>query len=235
MNRFLAVALCSLVATLLLPPIAGALTVRKTSTVGETFEGASCGSSDLATLTLPAGARRPSVLSPEVGEVLASSEDDVTPVAEITQNPLHRVNSRWVAFFVATGSDDVCQQPANYPDGWITVDIDLSVTYVTRERVYVATTPGAPLRRRPATLQLRGGDTLRGLRWSSWDGRVARARGVARIDTSDGRASYPVAVRLTRPTLCGDRYQYFGLRYTYLGTVPQGRNRSPTATFESAC
>ena len=235
MKRFWCLTSVVIALALLGASAANAATFSSTATVSRDFVGEQCGSGAFAALTLPRGALRPRFVAPAVGETLVSSEDDVTPVATLTSRALRRLDSRWVAFFLATGSDDVCDQPANYPDGWTTVDVDLSVRYDHRERIYVRGRPGTAARRRPRRIRYGAGSLLTGLRWNSWDGRVVRGRGRARADSGRGRAFYPVAVRLSRPTKCGSRYLYLSLRYRFTGRVPPGLGRTQRVRFDFLC
>jgi hypothetical protein len=209
---------------------ANALTATRSLVATHSFAGQGCGSAALATLTLPAGASNPRIIVPEVGQDLPSDTGDGSPVARITNTNLTRPDERWVATFTATGSDEVCARPANFPEGWATDDVDLVVQYTRRARVYVSGFTAGLAQRRPRRLIRSNRDLVR-LRWSSWDGTVARGAGFLHI----GSTFYPVAVSLSRPTLCGDRYRYLTLRYRYTGRVPRGRNRTNIASFDRFC
>ena len=190
------------------------------------FTGSACGSTDGALVTLPRGARSPRIVAPQVGDVLASDDDDVTPVAQITAASIGPLGSTLAAGFQATGTDDVCSNPQNYTvDGWATVDVDLAVRFVQNVRTYVKGFAGQA-RRRPARLNV-GVGTLTSLSWRSWDGRVARGRGL-------GPGGLPVVVRLTRPRDCG-RWRYLTVRYRYTGAVPEDARRRRRVLLDSTC
>jgi hypothetical protein len=165
-------------------------------------------------------------VSPQLGDVLASDDDDVTPVANITAALVDRLGGTLVAGFQATGSDDVCANPANYAeDGWATVDTDLVVRYTQNVLTYVRGFAGRA-RRRPGRLDV-GLVTLRSLSWRSWDGRVARGSGL-------GADGLPVSVRLSRPRDCG-RWRYLTVRYRYTGAVPDGGKRRRRVRLDATC
>ena len=224
MFRYVPVA--AVLALLILAAPANALTVRPTKIVEYSFSGGTCGSTDGALVTLPRGARSPSIVGPQLGDVLASDDDDVTPVAEITAASVGRLGSTLVAGFQATGTDDVCSNPQNYAeDGWATVDVDLVVRFVQDVATYVKGFSGRA-RRRPARLNV-GIGTLTSLSWRTWDGRVARGGGL-------GPGGLPVTVRLSRPRDCG-LWRYLTVRFRYTGAVPEGARRKRKIRLDSTC
>ena len=213
--------------TLILAPPAHALTVSPTKEVEHSFTGSACGSTDGALVVLPRGARSPRIVSPQLGDVLAADDDDVTPVATITAASVGQLGSTLVAGFQATGTDDVCSNPLNYTeDGWATVDVDLVVRFVQDVKTYVRGFSSPRARRRPARLNV-GIGTLTSLSWRSWDGRVARGGGL-------GPGGLPITVRLSRPRDCG-RWRYLTVRYRYTGRVPDDARRSRTVRLDSTC
>jgi hypothetical protein len=230
MRRLCLLLLGSAAAVLVGASAANALTATRSLTVAHTFAGQGCGSASSAALTLPARATNPTIISPEVGDALLSDTGDGRPVARISNENFTRSSGRWVANFTAVGSDEVCARPENFPEGWATEDADLVVHYNRRELVYVSGFASGLEQRRPGRLILSSRD-LTGLRWRSWDGRVARGVGFVRV----GSTFYPLAVRLSRPRLCGSRYRYLTLRYRFTRRVPRGRNRSNLATFDRFC
>ena len=215
-----------LLAMLVLAAPASALTVRPTKTVWHSFAGASCGSTDGALVTLPRGARSPRILRPQLGDVLASDDDEVTPVAQVTAASTGRLDTTLVAGFQATGSDDVCTNPVYYAeDGWATVDVDLVVRFVRNVAVYVRGFSGWA-RRRPGRLDV-GAVTLTNLSWRTWNGRVARGAGL-------GSGGLPVALRLSRPRNCG-RWHYLTVRYRYTRGAPAGVRRVRRVQLDTTC
>ena len=220
------VPMAAVLAALILAAPASALTVRPTKTVEYSFTGSTCGSTDGALVTLPRGARSPRIVRPQLGDVLASDDDDVTPIAQITAASVGELGSTLVAGFQATGSDDVCSNPGNYAvDGWATVDVDLVVRYVQDVATYVTGFSGRA-RRRPARLNV-GIGALTSLSWRTWDGRVARGAGL-------GPGGLPASVRLARPRDCG-RWRYLTVRFRYTGAVPEGEKRRRKIRLDSTC
>jgi hypothetical protein len=130
------------------------------------------------------------------------------------------------AAFQATGSDDVCTNPQNYPEGWATVDVDLVVRFTQRVLTWVRGFGEPFARRRPGRLRV-GVGVLRSLSWRTWDGRVARGRGI-------GPGGLPVAVILSRPRDCG-RWRYLSVRYRYTRGVPPRTRRSRLVRLDSTC
>lgn len=220
--------LAGVLGALFLVAPAHALTVNPITTAEFSFEGAGCGSKSGTIVTLPRGARSVQILDPDVGAVLASDTDDVTPVAQITAASVGTLGSRVVAGFEATGSDDVCTNPGNYPEGWATVDVDLRISYVRNVRTWVRDFGSGISKRRPRSLNL---DVVRltRLSWRSWDGRTARGRG-------RGARQLPVAVRLSRPRECGNgQWRYLTAFFRYTAAVPQGARRFRTIRLDSTC
>jgi hypothetical protein len=100
------------------------------------------------------------------------------------------------------------------------------VAYTQRVRTYVRGFGEGSARRRPARLNV-GLGALTSLSWRSWDGRVARGRGI-------GPGGEPVRVKLSRPRDCG-RWRYLSVRYRYTGAVPPGASRSRLVRLDSTC
>lgn len=214
------------------------LVVRDSTYSTTNFGGSGCGSTSTKVMHLPRHATAINNVRPLLGTKLTDQLTGQTD-ATITAVSRQRLNGAPAIAFVATGSDDVCTNPGTYGGlGWTTVDVDLSARFRHDTRVYI---PGSCTDEnyRPRKLIVACGDGnlfLTGLRWSSWNGRIAHGRGTAHLNNcspncAEGSFSTVAAkVRLSRPGNCGGIYQYRKLMLT-LASNPTGAPRVQSAPF----
>ena len=224
---------------LLVPATASALVVPRKASKVDYFEGASCGSTSTVALPLRRGARRVRIQSPAAGTAIRGA-DTGQVVARVSAIEVASTGSgQPIVRFTATGSDDVCANPETYAEsGWGTQDVRFAASYRTRERVYLPSRCyNAAYKPRSVILACGDGNAwLRDMRWSAWDGRVARGRGSSfENDCIPFCAAgqfhwYPVRVVASKPKLqtCDGRrrYVYQRLRITYTGNRPTGKPAS---------
>jgi hypothetical protein len=232
MTRRPLLAFVVVIAMLIAAPSAHALVVTERSEVPFEFTGATCGSTSLANVTLPPGAFNVQQVSPVLGQVLPWDVDDVTPVATITATSITDVGGRLVSSWAATGSDNVCTDPAGFPEGWTTNEMDLITTFQRRVQTFFRGTRPPVAQRRPRRINFGPNSFVVGLRWSSWDGAVARGRGRAKVGA--GRTLFPVRVRLSRVRFCGS-YRYLTMQLTFTRGRPSGVRRTVIARFDFNC
>ena len=210
----------------LLPPsAASALVVTETAVRSRIFEGPACGAISTRYVPLPLGAGQLISATPRIGTALPDFESD-DPVARMTAiEPQRQAGGRVIAF-TATGSDAVCAQPDRFAFGWETDFIDLRARYRRRVDVIWCAT-NRYCRRRPRVLYFGASGYLPVTRWSSWNGRVARGRGIFPYNDcipycAEGTVTrYPARVTLSRPRRCGGRYRYLTLRWRVIGPQPR--------------
>jgi hypothetical protein len=215
-------------------PNADAVWVRDSATRTAAFRAAGCGDRDNAVLTLPRGARSIRVDYPEVGLAIASvTSDDL--VAEVSS--IRRSGRRIIV--TVRGSGVVCANPAAYPSGWETEDVDIDATF-TRPEPVTAFADCRNDRQRPTRIIVACGDgnlQLQGVRWSRWGGTVAVGHGHALYNDcipfcAEGhfrRAS--ATVRLSQPRYCDSAGHY---AYRKLVVYIAGLGRQST-TFGWLC
>jgi hypothetical protein len=183
---------------------ASALVVPWTTNEYDFFTGPSCGSEDTVTLRLRGGAKQIRIQAPKLGAAFRDEETDLV-VARLTDVTVERASSRPSVSFTATGSDDICTNPGNYPAEASTDGIDFTVTYRTRERVRLGSCFRAPFKPRTVTLTCADANwQLRSIHWVRWNGRLAYGRGYSYENDCN----------------------YQRLRITHAGSPPAGRNRS---------
>jgi hypothetical protein len=225
---------------------AEALTVRWKSDRGDAFMGDRCGEVDTVTRGLRRGAFRIRIDRPTLGTLF---RDDATGkvVARLTKTEVRRRGSRRSVLFSATGAGDVCTNPAFYEtNGWSTEEIRFLIRYRTRERVYFPSSCNEA-RYKPRRIVIACGDgnyQLRGMHWRSWNGRVARGRGFARVNDCIPYCArghfhlYRVRARLSRPrnVQCGShrRFTYRRIRVLFTGRKPRGFPRDDAFNFRCA-
>ncbi len=202
------------------------------------FEGEGCGSTDTSTVTLPRGARRIRPVAPQVGQAIEDLDGTGDVVARITRIERVRAGGPVAFRYTATGSDASCNELA--AGGWSSDGVELVVRYRRRVRVYMAGTDDRN-RIRPRIIYIGASQRIYGLRWRSWNGRVARGRGIFPFNNcipycAAGRiTSYPVRVKLSSPRRCGSRYRYLRLTWRYSGRKPPRAGRRGSATFGYQC
>jgi hypothetical protein len=235
----LALFLGAVAVALLLPVSASALVAPAKASKVDYFAGAGCGTPSTVVLYLRRGARRIRVQSPAVGTAIRGA-DTGQFVARVSAIDVGTTGTgQPVVRFTATGSDDVCTNPEVYADsGWGTRDVRFAVAYRTRERVYLPSRCyNAAYKPRSVILACGDGNAwLRNMRWSAWDGRVARGRGLSYENDCIPYCAvgqfhwYPVRVVASKPKLqtCDGtrRYVYQRLRVTYTGNRPTGKPAS---------
>ncbi len=207
----------------LLPGPAAALNVRSAEvTHRPDFTGTACGETVSVLATVPAGTRPTGAFAPALGTVFNNTGNG-RPVARLVGA---QREARGVRFTVQ-GSDDVCANPRSYPDGWETDYVPLTVRFSGRARVHLGYDIDDRAVFKPRLIVYRGRTPVRRVRWSAYNGRVAKGRG--RV------GGYPVSVRASRPRLCQREYQYTRLRVTYLGARPRGAPRTRSDYFGEDC
>jgi len=224
---------------LLAPASSSALVVPHKASRVDYFEGAGCGTPSTVVLYLRRGARRVRVQSPTIGTAIRGA-DTGQVVARVSAIDLEGAGDRQpVVRVTAAGSDDVCTNPEAYADfGWTTRDVRFAAAYRTRERVYLPSRCyNAAYTPRSVILACGDGNAwLRNMRWSAWDGRVARGRGSSYENDcipfcAAGQFHwYPVRDVASKPKLqtCEGRrrHVYQRLRVTYTGRRPPGKPAS---------
>jgi hypothetical protein len=213
---------------------ASALVVTESRDRAATFAGAACGTTDTVTVSVPRGARRVRAVRPRSGSTLLDVETGA-PVARVLARK-SRLDGRPVVRFEATGSDEVCANPAAYTEGWYAEE-SLTVRYRIRPRVYFRSyIQGSYLSPRYKPRQILFGERTEVVvsRWSSWDERVAPGRGLLIYNNcqpscaEDPGTRYPITIRLSRVRACGRRYHYTRFSFRYPSAKPAGLPRSYT-------
>jgi hypothetical protein len=248
-----AVPLAAVVVSLMAPAGASAsFVVHESARDFVSFRGDACGSTSTRALQLPAGAFAIKPAALQVGSVLHSADEDVTPVARISAvaaDPSARA-VRWTA----TGSDDACTAPSDpaldpelwdaYPVGpWETNGDDIRADYSRKvSRVFLPATCDGP-RYRPAAVTLTCADAnlrLIALRWTGWNDRAATARGLVYANdcTPFCAAGHfhriPAKITASQPAVCRGVYQYLHLRYRLL-RPERGFSRTGRTSFDWTC
>lgn len=215
-----------------------ALVVKERTDELAFFEGEGCGSTDMATVTLPKGASGIQPLTPQIGQGIEDLGGAGEVVARITKIERAR-NGRRVGFrYTATGSDAACAEPDAL--GWESDGVELVVRYRRRVKVYMAGTDDRN-RVRPRIIYIGASQRIYELRWRSWNGRVARGRGIFPFNNcipycAAGRITeYPVRVKLSSPRRCGSRFRYLRLTWSYAGRKPPRVGRRGSTTFGYLC
>jgi hypothetical protein len=213
---------------------AHAVLVNDSKTRTVSFSGASCGDRDNAVFTLPPGARSIRLNGPEVGDQIASATgDDV--VAEVSS--VRRSGHRMIV--TVRGAAAVCTNPAAYPKGWETEDVDLDASFKRQEPV-TAFADCRNDRQRPSHIVVACGDgnlQLEGVRWSRWGGTVAVGHGRALFNDCTPYCAVgkfhraPATVRLSQPRYCSSADHYV---YRKLIVYISGKGRQST-TFGWLC
>jgi hypothetical protein len=225
---------------------AGALTVdrERVAETGHRFE-VSCGEPETFSWRLPAGAQRVEVLEPAAGDAVTDGFGDarVATVRDVVQRA--EPDGRTAVDVTVVGSDAACDG-SGLP--WLTTGVGIRARYhlVSEEPVLVSDDQaGMHARQRPARLTANADAGWRGLRWRSWGGARAVARGkfsamrwipVGHTDVVQRRFSYPVRVTLTRIRLCGDsRHYYTRIATRFLSAVPREVRRQAKPLGTASC
>jgi hypothetical protein len=209
---------------MLVVPAANALIVSQTAARFRTFTGSGCGARSTRYVPLPPAAGRVVSVRPLEGTALPDLET-ADPIARLTAIEPGRQEGRRVMAFTATSSDAVCTQPDRFAFGWETDFVDLRVRYRRRVDVIWCAT-NRYCRRRPSVLYFGASGYLPVSSWPSWNGRVARGRGVFPYNDcipycADGTVTrYPAKLTLSRARRCGGRYRYLRLRWRVIGPQP---------------
>ena len=235
----------ALLTVLVIPSAAGALTVDREKVMqgGHRFEVA-CEEAETYTWTLPAGAQRVEVLEPAPGQAVTDGFGD-TRVATVRDVGTRTApDGRTAVDVTVVGSDAACDGPG----AWLTTGVEFRARYhlVTEEPVLASDDQaGMHARRRPASLTANAYAGWRGLRWRSWGGATATARGVfsakrwipvGYTDVVQRRFSYPVAVTLSRIRVCGDgRHHYTRIETRFLSAVPREVRRQAKPPGTASC
>ncbi|HYI36251.1 MAG TPA: hypothetical protein VEX39_06590 [Thermoleophilaceae bacterium] len=228
-------------AVLLTPSPVEALRISENTRLAFAFDGAGCGTTSSQTIALPSRARGARFAKkPRAGAPVYDRNSDAI-VARLYDYKLTRRGGRYRVTVTVQASDDVCTSPQEFTDGWESDgDLTVSLRYLRRVRVVFTGNPGQ-LQYRPRTLYFGAAGYLPVRRWSSWNGRVARGRGVFPFNDCNpycaaGKVTrYPVSVRLSRPRLCNGRYRYSILSWRVIGPrVPAG-GRSYRHSFAGYC
>lgn len=205
-----------LVAAVLAGAVVDAAALDWTSTASRTVSAAGdgCGSSVTETVRARRGAFDLRALT----AVGTTATDDVTDevVARVTAaTPVADAGGGIPGVaFTLTGSDDVCANPEEYPDGWSTGQ-ELSISYVRREPVFFHEfydSTNHLSRQRPRWIH--GGSDFgwTRIRWSSWGGETASGHGVEYWVKKD-RVPYktlrfPERFTLGNPQRCHGQWRY---------------------------
>lgn len=233
MRKVCRIACLAVSVSLLSAASATALTVVETRSIGRDFDGEGCGSRSTNHFVVPARARLLS-FRPTTGTVI---EDDIStePVARLTSEEV-RLGGKRAVRFTAVGSDDACARPDKYMvDGWAVTDQTLSLTVRRKVRVYFRSyIMGTYIRARyrPRTILFGNRTGVQRVRWSRWNGKVARGRGIllyndCRPNCAQAQPQYfRVAIKLSRPRKCAGRYDYTRFAFRYTGRKPAGLRRA---------
>jgi hypothetical protein len=232
-----------IVITMALAGVASALTVdeERTAQGGQRLE-VRCGEPQTVSWTLPQGAERVEVLEPVAGQAVLDGFGDkrlgtVQGVAQRSDG-----SGRTVVDVTVVGVGAAC-------DGmglaWETGPVDFRARYHVVSDVPVVVSDeqaGMHPRERPGRLTANADAGWRSLRWRSWGGERAVARGVFQVrrwvpightDVVQRTFRYPVAVSLSRIRVCGaGRHHYTRIRTRFLTHAPVSvrRQARPPAT-----
>jgi hypothetical protein len=225
---------------------AGAVTVdrEKVAEGGHRFE-VRCGEPQTYTWTLPAPAQRVEVLEPVPGQAVTDGFGE-SRVATVRDVLMRTAAGGSIAVDVTVvGSDAACDGPGG---GWLTTGVDFRARYhlVTDEPVLLSDDQaGMHARERPSRLTANSDAGWRRLRWRSWGGASAVARGVftarrwipiGHTDVVQRTFSYPVAVTVSRIRICGDHKHYYTRNQTrFLSAVPTEVRRQAKPLGTASC
>ena len=225
---------------------AAALTVDREQVAqgGYRFE-VRCGEPQTHTWTLPAAAQRVEVLEPVPGQAVTDGFGD-TRVATV-RDVLTRTVADGIAVDVTVvGSDAACDGGGG--GAWLTTGVDFRARYhlVSDEPVLVSDDQaGMHARERPSRLTANADAGWRRLRWRSWGGASAAARGaftarrwipIGQTDVVQRTFSYPVAVTLSRIRVCGEgRNYYTRIQTRFLSAVPREVRRQAKPLGTASC
>lgn len=211
---------------------------------GHRFEVA-CDQPETYTWVLPAGAQRVEVLEPSPGQAVTDGFGDlrVATVRDVVQRT--GADGRPAVDVTVVGSDAACD---GHGLAWETSGVTLRARYqlVSDEPVLVSDDQaGMHAHQRPRTLTANADAGWRGLRWRSWGGATATARGVfsakrwipiGHTDVVQRRFSYPVAVKLSRIRICGDsKHYYTRIETRFLSRVPREVRRQAKPPAPAGC
>jgi hypothetical protein len=166
---------------------------------------------------------------PRLGTVL---KDELTgeDVATITRLAVQRASGRVSVLWEVTGSGRPCERQGDeYVNGWQTDLTDFIVKYSVRYTVYSG---GYDSRVRPRRVYFGAHEWIEKLRWSTWNGSVAKGRGIyptndCTPDCAGGHFTRRrVLVRFSRPRWCYGAYRYKLLRWTFRDSIPPHWKRS---------
>lgn len=198
------------------PPASAKLTALWYRDWRVAFRGAGCQSESNILLSPGSGAFDVSAVKPEVGAVLMD-EFGTAPVARVTAvTPSEDDDGNPAILYSAVGSDDVCDNPDDYPDGWTSEDVLFRIDFSRRENLYFnefyAEGDKTYTRQRPRWIH--GGSDFGWSRihWFSWGGRTARGRGIFYwVEKNPGRYvthRYRVNLALSKIGACYGRLRY---------------------------
>lgn len=224
------VAIAGAAATLALAASASGFTVveQKTAQGGDRFQ-VSCGTTDSQSLALPASAQNVRVLEPVAGQVVLDGfgRDELARIESVT---LRTEGDRPVVDVTAVGTGRTC-------DGrnlaWDTNVVEIRASYeeVSHPKVLVSDEFGAlDAKQRPRKLSATADAGWRKLRWQSWGGPKAVAKGVfwaerwipvGRTDVVERTFTYRVRVTLSKIKGCRGAYHYTKLTNRFRSGAPK--------------
>ena len=204
-----------------------------------------CNEAQTVSMRLPAGAQGVTVLEPTVGQVIRDGFGD-KELARVQTVEL-RAGNPVVVEVVVVGSGASCD-PLVPGGSWETDGVTIRASYkLVSHPAVVASDEQAGLhpRQRPRSFTANADAGWRGLKWRSWGGKRAVAKGrfqtielvpVGYTDVIERKVSYPVRVTLSRIELCGNtRYYYTRISTRFLSPVPASVRREAHPLGTASC
>jgi hypothetical protein len=195
-----------------LPGSASALVVPDSVQGSVVIKGAGCGQSGVGIVRMPPKTHSARIISPTAKIGTELSSDNGLTVARWTQGTIVRDARGFSAQFTATGSDDACARPYDYPAGWVG-RLEYYVNVRRSVQAYASTNCGLKHVSRPRAIRVDCSKThnlsVYRLHWKTWAGKTARGSGSVRINdckptcARGTRHRYRASVALSRARNCG--------------------------------
>jgi hypothetical protein len=206
-----------------------------------------CNEAQTVSWRLPAdarGAKEVKILQPTAGQVIRDGfgEKELARVQSVGL----KAGDPTVVEIVVVGSGAACE--SSLPGAWETDSVEYRASYkvVSHPKVYASDEQaGLNPRQRPRDFSAAYQVGWRGLKWQSWGGKRAVARGrfqtiklvpIGYTDVVERKVSYPVRVTLSKIDLCGgERYYYTRISTKFLKPTPASVRREAHPLGTAGC